>query len=276
MTMDIFYFSGSGNSLAVARDLAKRLKGRLIPAGAAAGYGSLRTDAPIVGFVFPIYDFKPPELILDLVSRIENPGSRYVFAICTYGIAPGGALKAIAGVLERAGGSLSAGFAVAMPHNGIGSGRFKNSYRNAMLEDWKQRADDVAEYISSRNEGIMESGGKLRGFFTHGRSRMLAGLFRFLYVWMSRGIDALELTTDASCSGCRVCEKVCPVGNICLEAGRPVWGDHCAGCFACLHWCPEGAVSPGGVNLHIKRYHHPDISLADMIPPLERNKNTRV
>jgi Fe-S-cluster-containing hydrogenase component 2 len=55
------------------------------------------------------------------------------------------------------------------------------------------------------------------------------------------------------------------VGNIRLEAGRPEWGEACAGCFACLHWCPRGAVTLGGHDLGIRRYHHPAVRLADMV-----------
>ncbi len=81
----ICYFSATGNSLAVARDLADDLDGRLVSISSTLGQNSVANDADTVGFVFPIYDFKPPSAVIDLVGRIDQIGSKYVFAICTYG-----------------------------------------------------------------------------------------------------------------------------------------------------------------------------------------------
>ena len=44
------------------------------------------------------------------------------------------------------------------------------------------------------------------------------------------------------CSSCGVCEKVCPVGNITLKDGKPVFGKHCVGCMGCSFHCPHDAI----------------------------------
>jgi Fe-S-cluster-containing hydrogenase component 2 len=55
------------------------------------------------------------------------------------------------------------------------------------------------------------------------------------------------------------------VENIEMDDGKPVWSDHCAGCFACLQWCPKETITLGGSNPDIKSYHHPEVSLKEMI-----------
>ena len=44
--------------------------------------------------------------------------------------------------------------------------------------------------------------------------------------------------TDA-CIGCGKCVELCPLNNIHLESGRPVWGKNCTHCMACICYCPN-------------------------------------
>jgi flavodoxin len=59
----IYYFSGTGNSLAVARDVAAGLHADLIPVASVMSRDRIETDAEVLGFVFPLYDFKPPKML---------------------------------------------------------------------------------------------------------------------------------------------------------------------------------------------------------------------
>lgn len=54
----ILYFSATGNSLAVARQLAERLNERLMPLIEAVGQDL--TKEKRIGLVFPTYDFNLP------------------------------------------------------------------------------------------------------------------------------------------------------------------------------------------------------------------------
>ncbi|NMB58820.1 MAG: 4Fe-4S binding protein, partial [Chloroflexi bacterium] len=72
-------------------------------------------------------------------------------------------------------------------------------------------------------------------------------------------------TVDDSCTGCGTCEKICPVDDIQLVNGRPIWQHHCEQCFACLQWCPSQAIQFRNNTAGQKRYHHPRVSLHDMI-----------
>ena len=50
--------------------------------------------------------------------------------------------------------------------------------------------------------------------------------------------------TDA-CIGCGKCVELCPLNNIRLENGKPVWGKHCTHCMACICYCPKEAIEYG-------------------------------
>lgn len=64
---------------------------------------------------------------------------------------------------------------------------------------------------------------------------------------------------DDKCNKCGVCKKVCPVQNIKLVRGKPVWLHKCEQCMACLQWCPKETIQVGKKTAQRKRYHHPDI-----------------
>ncbi len=261
MNPEIFNFSATGNSLSVAKDIAAGINASLIPVESTFDEKSIHTDTDMVGLVFPVYDFKPPGLILDFVRKIENLESKYIFAICTYGIAPLGTLKNLDSILKELGGKLSAGFPVEMPHNGIASGILTETQRDKMYKNWQERRAGIIEILNLRKEFVDN-----KKYLDFKLLRMFPSLIRFMWRVSTKGMDSLSLCANEECDSCGICEKVCPVHNVSLDDDKtPVWSDECAGCFGCLHWCPRHAVTLGGFNANIQAYHHPDIGLKDII-----------
>lgn len=70
---------------------------------------------------------------------------------------------------------------------------------------------------------------------------------------------------DENCNGCGICEKVCPRGNLRMKDSVPTWNHKCEQCFACIHWCPQKALQMGEETKGKPRYHHPEVSLKEMI-----------
>ena len=69
----IFYFSGCGNSKHVAGTIAAGLNDTLtfIPEAAREGrYDYTLAEGERLGFVFPIYSWAPPKLVLDFVEKL--------------------------------------------------------------------------------------------------------------------------------------------------------------------------------------------------------------
>lgn len=266
--VEIYYFSGSGNSFAVARDVAIKLNAVLTPIMSVINHDSINTDADIIGVVFPIYDFKPPEFMERFISKIKNLKSKYIFAICTYGITPSKSLKHLEKTINSYGGHLSTGFAVEMPQNGLGSGKVTKVQKEMMFNDWKNRVDEVCDHIKDiKNMKIEEIETSIL-FFNIFKPRIIKSLpvfFVFFYQVLFKGIDSLAFTSNENCTGCGTCMKICTQNNIEILDNKPSWSDHCINCFACLNWCPNGAINPGDADLSIRNYHHPKVKISDMI-----------
>lgn len=44
------------------------------------------------------------------------------------------------------------------------------------------------------------------------------------------------------CTGCGMCEEICPVGAIRVTYIARIDAEHCSGCGACVENCPQGAI----------------------------------
>ncbi len=255
MTAQIYYFSGTGNSLKVARDLAERLPEARMTAVPVALESKPGEPADSVGLVFPVY-FGGLPLVVERFAR-RLPAADYVFAVATHGGMPGNALRQLERVLAAKGTELSAGFAVQMP------GNYTKLYgarsRKAQSRFFAQAADQVEEI--ARKVAARETHPPETGFFLATWS--FAILYRLHFARKAHGKDS-DFWADEKCTSCGICAKVCPVENIRLEDGRPTWLHHCEQCYACLQWCPEEAIQASRKTPDRKRYHHPDIRVTDM------------
>ncbi|QQR71318.1 MAG: EFR1 family ferrodoxin [Methanolinea sp.] len=250
----------------VARDLAEKINGTLIPVTAVIDQDRIQTDAAVIGMVFPIYDFKPPRIIGRFITKLDNPKTKYIFAVCTYGITPGKAMQHVKRELSACGGTLAGGFVVRMPHNGFGSAAISSTEHAQMFASWKQQQVIISDYVLARKQGTLETSNEVVSFIFSGFFLKAIPILLPLFTQvLLKGWNSLTLVADEKCNGCGVCQRICPVGNIAMIDNKPVWSNHCEKCFACLHWCPREAIQAGRITINMKRYHHPEVKLADMI-----------
>jgi MinD superfamily P-loop ATPase len=74
-----------------------------------------------------------------------------------------------------------------------------------------------------------------------------------------------KFEVDEKCNTCGICARVCPSNNIAMQKGRPVWNKKCDQCLACIQWCPKEAIQCGKKTAGYKRYHHPSITVGDIM-----------
>ena len=68
-------------------------------------------------------------------------------------------------------------------------------------------------------------------------------------------VKADKFTADNRCVGCGKCVAICPLNNIRLADGKPVWGKNCTHCMACIAYCPTEAIEYGKKSVGKPRYH---------------------
>lgn len=258
MEIVIYYFTGTGNSLWAARQLAEHLPGALLrPMAPRVRAGvQVRPEADTVGIVFPVYFFGLPSLVERFAGMLDTSGTRYLFAAVTMGGMGGtAALRQLDGILSRNGKRLDAGIAVRMPGN--------------YLVKYSPPPPDQQESL------FRNAGPALASFAGAVRARrkarpglapvtgLIHGLMYPRFVSSLHAADR-EFTVSDACTSCGTCVTVCPVENITLEAGRPVWHHHCELCLACIHHCPVEAIQRGKRTVGRARYRHPSISVDDL------------
>jgi Na+-translocating ferredoxin:NAD+ oxidoreductase RNF subunit RnfB len=263
--VEIYWFSGTGNSLALARDLAVKTGAQLTPLAPLIQSKTIISPAEAIGLVFPVYDFKAPAIIENFVTRFEGLGNKYLFALCTYGISPFKCLVGLKNQLAAKSIVLKAGFAVMMPHNAVGNTGFSNADRNKALAEGKKRIDYIAQVINNRQIMPVETELLFSALFLHGLLfKVIKPVIPLLLHTARYGWESLAFQINDRCSGCATCSKVCPVSNVTMDNNRPVWGNNCLSCFACIQWCPCEAIQLGTGEIKVERYHHPEIKSSDL------------
>jgi ferredoxin len=66
-----------------------------------------------------------------------------------------------------------------------------------------------------------------------------------------------RLYADEACTGCGLCERICPVGNIKLSDNHPQFASQCMLCLRCLHACPQEAIQIGKLTAGKFRWKGP-------------------
>ena len=272
----IYYFSGTGNSLQTARILAGKIGGAQLVAMRSGVQPPPVPEAEAVGFVCPVYEWDVPEVVKAFVERLELRPEAYYFMVATYIAIHGRCFETVDRALRAKGCRLD----------------YARALRCVASQCIAYEPFPPAKWMVPRSERkAARIGAELAARKRRPCPRM-SPLARALYPKMmvpflnvEREFDKGFFTSER-CTGCGVCRRVCPCGNITLEAGRPVWHHRCLGCDACVAYCPTKAIqfkTPEayvqlnnpvsrrlGLPEHRTRYHHPAVSAADLMKETEQ------
>jgi ferredoxin len=276
MPAEIYYFSGTGNSLVVARDIAAKTNAALIPIPSVMDREKISSDADTIGIVFPVYHaiFDGMPLIIErFTKKLDNLKSKYIFAVCTCKGWSRKTISKLGEIISSRGGKLSAGFVVLMPDNSSPSAVEE---RQTRLDNWKKKLGGIPEYVIAKKTGRNETNLIFNAIMSPFGRKLQKLTMELLEKSSGRsGLGFEELMhagdgsyrVDESCNGCGICAKVCPVRDIEMKDKKPVWRNRCETCLACLNWCPKNAIHGGlaetdGVRT---RYHHPEVKAVEMV-----------
>lgn len=249
----VFYFTGTGNSLYVAKQLdEKRVS---IPQAMKVEHMDY-TDEKI-GIVCPVYGHEVPEMVKQFLKNAKFH-AEYFYMILTFGRIHGGAAELAKKMLEEAGLNADYINIIMMVDNFLPS--FDMDEQRTIDEEKKvdEHIEAIKEDIRNRKHFISPVTQKDRDWhqtYLAGRALKPADAFEHMY----------HITKE--CIGCGICTKVCPAGCFSIEGGRTIQNsEDCQVCMSCIHNCPQNAIRLNMPEKNPKaRYRNEHIKLEEII-----------
>lgn len=250
----ILYYSGTGNSRYAASIIAAQAGDELVCMNDimrdriqnpyVAQY-AFRSDRPFV-FVCPTYCWRMPRIVEQFIRKSRFEGCRDAYFYLTCGSGTGAAAKHAESFCQE----------MEFHFMGLGSVRMPENY----ITLFSAPSYDDAQGIIRAAVSQIESAGRLIGMSKpiadpnegtgiHALPTKLNTLFYKHFV------NDKKYTVKDSCIGCGSCAKICPLANIVLEDGRPVWNGNCTQCMACIGICPQNAIEYGRRSQNKRRYY---------------------
>ncbi len=259
MRTTIYYFTGTGNSLKIAKILSDKLKEcELVPIAKVWEDDNLASSSEKVGFIFPLYYAGLPKIVYDFLSKIELAKSNYFFSVITYaGDINTTPLQQIETILNTKSKTLSAGFHILMPNNYIlGYDVHSEARQKEYFEEANKNIETIRKTVEKNEKNL--------GKEIFEKRRIKSEKFNKDFRENVYGSDKSFYAED-TCTSCGICVNICPVNNIVLVEDIPQWQHKCQQCLACINFCPEKCIQFGNKTLKTQRYHHPEITVKDLV-----------
>ena len=244
----ILYFSGTGNSNYVAKRIADALGDALVNLNdrIKASDTSLVETGERVIIVTPTYAWRIPRVVRDWLLKTELRGAKQVWFVMTCGSEIGNADKYNRELCAEKAISCMGTAQIVMPENYI-----------AMFS--APQADEAREIVAKAEPNIDRAIAAIRAgeCFAPTRNnlydRFMSGPVNPIFYKFFVKADAFAVSS--ACIGCGQCAKLCPMNNVTLKDGKPVWDKVCTHCMACICYCPVSAIEYGKKSVGQPRYH---------------------
>lgn len=236
----IFYFSGTGNSKWVAKQIAEKIKDKTYDISEIKEIPEINNEKQI-GFVFPIYAWGIPEPMLTFAKKIKRIEA-FAFGICTCGATAGIALKQFSKVYN-----LDSSYSIIMPSNYIvGEDIEDEDVILKKIEIAKKKIKKIAEEILQHKKTYQVSEGKL--------PKIKSTIVNVGFNKYARSTKQFYVNKE-KCNGCGLCARNCPAVTIKLVNKKPVWNKKCYQCLKCINYCPQKAIQYGKKTEKRGRYN---------------------
>jgi ferredoxin len=247
----IYYFSGTGNSLAAAKTIARVMEDTEVLSMVSGDEPDL-SETERIGFVFPVYYGSVPAIVRSFIENLKLSENVYIFAAITRGGLVGSVCDELAEVIAFSGGKLSYVSTIMMPGNFIAMyGALPDLVQKKLLANAEIKAasigekaklkliDRIASPVLAPRKSLLE---KQPGYLTF----------------------AKDYRVSHRCTGCDLCARICPTKNITMVVGKPHFASNCQHCMACIQWCPLGAIVYKERTANRGRYRHPEIKSEEL------------
>lgn len=239
----IYCFSGTGNTMRACDALGRELYSLGHETDIFQISSNFDFPAPVgydrLIFAYPVHAFNAPVPFLKFLKKLPK-GDKTVpaFLLRTSGEplklnhASGISPKRI---LRRKGYPVCGELHYVMPYNII----FRHSDGMAAR---MQRAMEL-QIIGDAKAVAEGTGTKIKnGPFR----RLVAFVLRIEHTAMP--LIGRHFRASEDCTGCGLCENICPQKNVEMVDGKPKFGKSCAGCMGCAFRCPKDALRTSVLN----------------------------
>ncbi|QQS52647.1 MAG: EFR1 family ferrodoxin [Bacteroidota bacterium] len=247
-SIELFYFSGTGNARQIARWIAQHAEEEKIECQL---HNIAKQTLPVccppqalIIIISPIHGFNYPKITLDFIRHFPTGKNSVVLMNTRAGmkigkfVTPG--LTGIAFLisslwLKRKGYTLMGSIPFDMPSNWISLHPALNNNTVAYLHAKNY------ERVRHHNEKIFS--GK-RDFHSHRDivQDVIISPIALAYYFIGRFIIAKTFYCSHLCNNCGICISQCPVKAIVTKNKRPFWTLKCESCMHCMNVCPERAI----------------------------------
>jgi len=245
----ILYFSGTGNSEYVAERIAAETEDSVLSLNELIreeDHHPISSGKPWV-IVAPTYAWRLPRIVEDWLEETPLEGDKRCYFLLTCGSEAGNAGSYAEALCRRKGLDYRGLMAIVMPENYI-----------AMFHAPEE--EEAKKIIRTAEPRITVAGLRIKKEEPFTEKRTLPGVITSGLInplFYATVIKDRAFRVSDACIGCGLCESLCPLNNIKLVNGRPVWHGNCTHCMACICHCPEKAIEYGRASAGKPRYTCP-------------------
>lgn len=245
----VLYYSATGNTEFIAKQIAKRLDDEALDLLARIrqkDHSPIRSNKPFV-ICSPIHVCEMPRFLYEYLSKTPLAGNRSLYFVFTSGgytgiaAAMGRKMASDKGLVYRGRAEFT------MPRNYPVSRHYPlhSPEKNVMIiEKAYEQIPEVADLI--------RKGERLKARRITWFEKIIT--FPFNPVWTRFRHTSEPFHSTNACIGCGKCASLCPLNNIRMKDGRPEWITNCAHCMACISGCPVEAIEYGDITAGQYKY----------------------
>jgi ferredoxin len=192
----VFYFTGTGNSLAVA----KRIGGNLISIPQVIDSDNLHYEDDAIGVVFPVYALAAPKIVRCFLEKAQFKAN-YTFAIGAYGGILGTAMLNVQKLVRKKGYRFDYTGSILMVDNFLPTFEIEKQIAKLPEKRTEEKIARVVEDIRSRKQNQAKGSIPLQIF-----TAVISGMIKY-------DKYAQGYIVNNQCTKCGICAQVCPAKN---------------------------------------------------------------
>lgn len=267
MNKVIYFFSGTGNNLAVAKTLSKLLEDTdILPITTLLTHKKIDEKYQIVGFCSPAYYCHIPPIVKESMQNLIFTCTQRVFTIVCCSGNQGRSLLDMREAINSSNKQVNQEFTLTLPGNNILLyDAYPKFHQKLLLKKAQKRLSKIS-YLILNNVKTKPASETILYKLSNKNS-------------LNQSIETLQLKgslfkINEFCIYCGRCAKLCPVNNIKVTYNSVTFSNKCQQCMSCIQWCPQHAINYLDKTQGRQQYHNPEVKLMDMLYILDESNQS--